>query len=395
MAARRRRGADRSRDLTTLLTFGRPTTVEDGGSARLAAIADGIERRGGRVLDLAAVAPGRPVPLRAIAMGLVLLRTLLLLRTRNLHLEYPGFPAIGVYYPTAAPTAITRARCALAYGIACATVVLARVALHARGRRLIVGIGDVPSMELDLPDRGRLGSARWTHRYERLLLGSADAVWVVTPEERDELERRYGSGLVPFVIVPNGNHPVPEVPERPVRDEVEIVYAGSLYRDRASLTEAIGVALARSTRPVKVTLAGPGGEWVDAAFAGDARVTWLGTISERACFDLASRGDIGLLVYFDDEPYYEIVHPTKLSLYVASTIPIVSGDARYVARFVREHGIGVAATREGFAAALLGLIEDADARRTMQARAAAMRDEVFWDTILGRAFAETTALTQT
>lgn len=312
-------------------------------------------------------------------------------RTPYLHLEYPGFPAIGVYYRSARPGPLERLARAGAYLAAGAAIAFARAVCTARRRRLVIGIGDVPSMELELPDRGRMASERLTRRYELLLLRAADAVWIVTPEEGAELERRYGAGVASFVVVPNGNHRVPPPPPRPVRDAVEIVYAGSLYRDRQALADAVRVALERSTRPVRVTLAGPGGEWVEEAF-DDPRVTWLGTIGERECVDLVNRGDIGLLVYFDDEPYYAIVHPTKLSLYVAGGIAIVSGDARYVARFIRERGVGVAAARADFPAALLGLIEDAAARRAMQDAAAVAREDVFWDTILERALAETAAV---
>lgn len=169
---------------------------------------------------------------------------------------------------------------------------------------------------------------------------------------------------------------------------MRIVYAGSLYRDRESLTEAVGLALRVAGDRITVTFAGPGGEWVEPAFP-DARVRWLGTLSERECYELVAASDIGLLVYFADEPYYEIVHPTKLSLYLAGAVPILSGDARYIARFVTEHGIGLAVSREEFAGALLRLIEDEPERRRMTAAAASVREEYFWDAIYDRAVAAT------
>jgi glycosyltransferase involved in cell wall biosynthesis len=243
-------------------------------------------------------------------------------------------------------------------------------------------------MELDLPDRGRLGSARRTRRYEARLLACADAVWVVTPEERDYFVRTYAASPEKFVVVPNGNPRVPAPAPRSDGEPVRIVYPGSLYRDRENLRSVIAPLLARVTRPVTVTLAGPGGEWIDATFA-DPRVRWCGTLGDRECFDLVAASDIGLLAYFDDEPYYEIVHPTKLSLYLAATIPIVSGDARYVARFIREHGVGAAVSRAEFVAALIAAVDDPALRRRQSEAAQAIREGFFWDAILDRAAAET------
>lgn len=384
----------RNRDeLTTLIAVGRPATVEDGGSARLAAIADAVEAAGGTVLDLVAVAPGRPLAIKAATALYVLLRELVLGRNGTVHIEYPGFPSIGVYYRSPSPSPAERLPRAVAYHLATLAVALIGAACRARRRRFVVGIGDLPSMELDLPDRGRMASRRLTERYERRLLATADAVWVVTPEERDVLVRAYGADPSLFVIVPNGNPRVP-LPVRASHDgPVQVVYAGSLYRDRDNLVEAIQAALDQARRPLTVTLAGPGGEWVEPTFA-DHRVRWLGTISQRECFDLVSASDVGILVYFDDEPYYAIAHPTKLSLYLAATIPIASGNARYIERFVREHGVGVAVPRSAFPAALVRLIDDAGRRREMSERAAAIRDDFFWDAILQKAFADTRAITR-
>ncbi len=340
------------------------------------------------MLDVAAVAQGRPVPVRAVAAVAGLVRELLRGRDPYLHLEYPGFPALGVYYRTAAPSRLERLRAGLAYARAELAIAVARLLCTARGRRLVAGIGDVPSLELDLPDRGRLGSPRLTRRYEARLLAAADAVWVVTPEERDYFVRTYDVPPAKFVVVPNGNPRVPAPPPRLDLEPVRIVYPGSLYRDRENLRSVIVPLLDRVTRPVTVTLAGPGGEWIDETFA-DSRVRWCGTLGDRECFDLVAASDIGLLAYFDDEPYYEIVHPTKLSLYVAATIPIVSGDARYVARFIREHGVGVAVSRAEFVDALVAAVEDSALRRRQSEAAGAIREQFFWDAILGRAAAET------
>ena len=61
---------------------------------------------------------------------------------------------------------------------------------------------------------------------------------------------------------------------------------------------------------------------------------------ERECYDLVARSDIALIVYFTEEPYYNLAHPSKLSLYVAAATPIVAGDAAHIASFVREHEVG-------------------------------------------------------
>ena len=314
----------------------------------------------------------------------MLLRT----RARYVHLEYPGFPAMGVYYPTPSPGPLTRLGCALAYGRAHALLGLARAACRVRGRGLIVGIGDVPSQELHLPERRRLASEPLTRRYERALLRAADAIWVITPQERDLLAGLYGTEPERFVLAPNGNPPVPPPPARRDGGPVRVVYAGSLSRDREALVEAIRSALAIEGADLRVALAGTGGEWVAETF-GDARVEWLGTLSEQECYELVASSDVALLVYFREEPYYDIVHPTKLSLYVAGGAAIASGDAPYIAQFVTEHGIGLAVPRTEFPAALRRLVTDGALRRRCAANAAAIREDFFWDAIFDRAFAAT------
>lgn len=370
------------------MVFGRPAVANDGGSARLYALSSWVERRGGHVLDLATVAEGRAVPVRLVAALVTLVRVLLTTRARYVHLEYPGFPALGVYYAGARPTRVARATRRLAYWRAHALLRLIRAACRMRGRRLVVGIGDLPSLELHLPDRGRLASPEGTRSYEQALLRAADAVWVITPQERDVLLRGYEADASRFVIAPNGNPPVPPPPPRPDGGPVRVVYAGSLSRDREALTEAIREALAIEDADVRVELAGIGGEWVEATF-GDGRVTWLGTLSELECFELAAASDVALLVYFRDEPYYEIVHPTKLSLYVAAGTPIASGDAAYIADFIGTHGIGVAAARDEFPQALRRLVTDAGLRRRCAEAAGAIREDYFWDAIFDRAFGAT------
>lgn len=382
----------RSPRLIDLVVFGRPAEGTDGGSARLHAYARFVEEQlGGRVVDLAAVASGRPAPVRVAAGAAALVRTLLRTRARFVQIEYPGFPALGVYYTGARPSAPERLVRALAYARAHAALRLIRALCRLRRRGLIVGVGDVPSQELHLPERGRLASERLTRRYERALLRAADAIWVVTPPERDLLARLYGIPPDRFVLVPNGNPRVPLPAPRAAGGPVRVVYAGSLFRDRESLEDAIRAALAVSGREVRVLLAGAGGEWAARAF-DDPRVTWLGELAAEACFRLVAESDIGLLVYFRDEPYYELVHPTKLSLYVAAGVAIASGDAPYVARFVEQNGLGLAASREELPAALRRLIEDDALRRAAAERAAAIREDLFWDTIFERAVAATRAI---
>ena len=96
-----------------------------------------------------------------------------------------------------------------------------------------------------------------------------------------------------------------------------------------------------------------------------------------------------MIVYFTEEPYYNLAHPSKLSLYVAAATPIVAGDAAHIASFVREHEVGLVASRSDYADALQRLIGDESLRRQLAQNAAAIREEYMWKAIFERAFAAT------
>ena len=375
-----------SAGLIDLFAFGRPLAPTDGGSARFLAEADYIETRlGGRVVDLAETLPGRSFAIRSVAIIARLVRELARTKAQYVLLEYPGFPSVGVYYASDRPSLAARLVADLAYVRAHLMLALIRALCRARGKTLIVGIGDVPSQQMHF---WRPASRRLTARWERAVLRAADVIWAVTAEERDLLVRLYGLSPDRFVLVPNGSPSFEPAQRGPNDGKVRVVYTGTLSRVDDTLPEAIEAALEVPDRDVRVTLAGSGGEWVRERF-GDERVEWVGTLSERECYDLVGRSDVALIVYFPEEPYYDLAHPSKLSLYIAAATPIVAGDAAHIATFVREHEVGLVASRSGYADALQRLIGDESLRRQLAENAAAIREEYTWEAIFERAIADT------
>jgi glycosyltransferase involved in cell wall biosynthesis len=304
----------------------------------------------------------------------------------TLVLAYPGFPGLGLYRTggsLACPLTL------VAHAGALAVVGVLATISRRQGRPLVVDVHDVPSLEHHLPDRRRVAPARLTALYERMLLRAADAVWVVTEQEREALVHSYGCRRDAFVVVPNGSARLVQRQPRDAAAPVRIAYTGSLYRDRSVLEETIRALLASDAAELELVLAGPGGEWLADTFP-DERVRYAGWLGARECEEVLAGCDLGLLPYFGDVPYYRLVHPTKLSVYLACGLPIVAGDAAHLAAFVSRHGVGVTAGRRGYTDAVIDLATD-DARRSAFAeKARAVAPAFLWDTLLAEAF-ETTS----
>jgi glycosyltransferase involved in cell wall biosynthesis len=358
--------------------------VDDGGTARVVAIASFVEDvLGGEVLDVAELARGRRL---GYVGGLVeALRRLSRSGCDTLVLAYPGFPGLGLYRTGGS---LDRVLTLVAHAGALAIVGVLAAVSRRQGRPLVADIHDVPSLEHHLPDRRRVAPARLTAIYERVLLRAALVVWVVTEQEREALVGRYGGNAEAFVVVPNGSARLVQRPPRDRAAPVRIAYTGSLYRDRAVLEATIRELLESDTAKLELVLAGPGGEWLADTFP-DERVRYVGWLGARECEELLASCDLGLLPYFGDEPYYRLVHPTKLSVYLACGLPIVSGDAAHVAAFVSRHGVGVAADRRSYTAAALDLAADAARRSAFAESARALAPAFLWDTLLAEAFEAT------
>ena len=147
-------------------------------------------------------------------------------------------------------------------------------------------------------------------------------------EERDLLVRLYGLSPDRFVLVPNGSPSFEPVQRGPTDGTISVVYAGTLSPSRVddTLAEAIEAALQVPDRDVRITLAGGGGEWSQRTLRRRARAVGGDALRAGGATAWSPGQDVALIVYFTEEPYYNLAHPSKLSLYVAAATPIVAGD---------------------------------------------------------------------
>ncbi|MBI4864970.1 MAG: hypothetical protein HY815_32630 [Candidatus Riflebacteria bacterium] len=315
----------------TALWRERPGPVLEGGRARrhhiLGALSDRV-----RVHRLPLPAgPGAIDRLQAFAGALLEgLRVAATVRTGALLLFYPDLPCFVPARAVKVPLMIL-------------WVVAVRLLLTARGRRLVVDVGDVPrwqalSLNYDLP------APWWLLRMAELVVfRCADRVTVASRGMARDLALDLSLPEARLAVLPNG------APRRllelgpPVRPapgpSIRCIYVGSLDPAQDRGVRALCRAfLARDDPRCELVLIGENGGWIDEEFCSD-RIRAFGPIPEDDCVPWIRSSHFALIPYPVDR-YYRIVYPTKLALYALSRVPILSSRLPEVVDPIERHRLG-------------------------------------------------------
>ena len=84
-------------------------------------------------------------------------------------------------------------------------------------------------------------------------------------------------------------------------------------------------------------------------YGNDRSVTWWGHLSEEKALSLAAAADFGLIPYPEDG-YFKWCHPSKVGLYYAAGLPMISTNIDETARFLARNAAGVVRSWKDFPA---------------------------------------------
>jgi len=227
-------------------------------------------------------------------------------------------------------------------------VAACRRACRAAGAKLHVDVVDLPRWQaIDLGYPLRMAPAA-LRRAERYLLQAADMVTVPAPAFADLLASDLGVDPTRVVVVPNGLPRTPEgPPPEPTLGAPAFLYAGSLARSlRRGVERLVDGFLARAARGAVLHLCGADGEWLTGRALPES-VRLHGHLAEAACLDLAEHCHFGLVPY-PEEPYFRWCCPSKLGLYLAAGVAVLSSRLDETTRLVGDLGVGEARPLDDF-----------------------------------------------
>jgi glycosyltransferase involved in cell wall biosynthesis len=271
------------------------------------------------------------------------------------------------------------------YVVARAYTAAARLVCDVRGDRITVQVDDDPSRQ-DEWLGGRLSNRQvwWEKRFERKLLSSADAVWVVSTSLAEHVAEAYGVDPGRIRVVPNGGS-VP--PERGEADGVfRFVYAGALHRDRYDVGALVD-AFARTSIPdARLVLAGYGGEWIPPYLdqLGDRRIEYRGPMDAKQAQSVVRDCDVGV-VTCSPGGYLHRTLPGKVGEYLACGLPILSTVRGDTLRLIEEHGVGSYCEERDLAWVMEAIARRDGAFLKMRDNARRLSSAYTWPTIFRRA----------
>jgi glycosyltransferase involved in cell wall biosynthesis len=199
----------------------------------------------------------------------------------------------------------------------------------------------------------------WANALQSRFLPRADGLTTVSDGIADLLQRDYALPERPTVV--RGFAPWRELSPRPTGERITVLYHGALVPGRG-LEEAIA-STPRWRPELRLVIRGVGDpgyiatlrELVDRAGAS-GRVTIEGPVPAAEMIERANAdADVGFFVQPDLSPQKRFTLPNKFFEYVTAGLALCVSDLPEMARFVREHELGVLvrdATREGIAEAL-------------------------------------------
>lgn len=250
------------------------------------------------------------------------------------------------------------------------------------GQRLVLVMEDLPIEMVhgrhaaggpppDLPIRPQ-------RTIEGLLLRAAQLV-VTPPGYAPRIRELYGISEERFRLFRHNLYLPPEdvrPPDTQFRKGgvLNVFYAGALRETaRDNLVQVARVVA--STEGAHLHICGPRGdlahEWL-AAEAPDA-YTHYGLLDPGEHDWLASRCDVGLILWPTNDPYYHLSPTSKYSSYVANGLAVVAPELKAISDNLRDDGTGLTASEEGgFGEALKELADDRGRLEGMKAAARAL-----------------------
>jgi glycosyltransferase involved in cell wall biosynthesis len=265
------------------------------------------------------------------------------------------------------------------------------------GRPMVLWLQDIYSAAMRQATRGRLGAlgapvSRWFTSIERAALRDASAVIVIS-EDFVPFVSEAGVDADRVTVIENWA-PLAELPLVPrdnpwsrahgLVDDQVLLYSGTLglKHDPSLLADLARAAERRGRTRVVVVSEGKGADWLhEAAAGGDLpALTLLPYQPHHELPSVLGSADVLLAILEPDAGIYSV--PSKVLAYHCAGRPILAAlpAANLAARTVASAGSGVVvepSDREGLVTAAMGLLDDADRRATLGARARSHAETAF------------------
>lgn len=252
-----------------------------------------------------------------------------------------------------------------------------------RRQKIVIDIMDLPRYQyIDLGYQ--VGLPMWLFGlFDRCVYHLATELWVCSAGIAKKIAGEMLWGKNRVVVVENGAFPSDyDSSAGPMHRTPRIfIYAGQLYPARG-VPELIDQFLRCRRTDIELRLCGTGGEWIPKSVT-DPRIRYLGQLSEEECARAVAESDVGI-VYQPRGPYYDIVYPTKMPLYVARGKPVLATDNPELARAVAEKQIGVVVATNGISDAVDSM--SSDTLRPYVESALRLQRDVYWNSIYNAAF---------
>jgi hypothetical protein len=228
----------------------------------------------------------------------------------------------------------------------------------ASGAEFFLDIVDLPIYQSrDLGYRLRL--APWILKYgERSLFNLAHRLIVPAKWFRRILAEEYDVSEAKVRIVFNGvfSQTVneawskldgPELPKK-VSGTVWFFYSGSLDKQYSrAIPQLVDSFIETASSGAAFFLAGEGGEWLLSEKFEHHNVRYLGHLGEIDCLQVALKMDFGLVPYPEGD-YFQNCFPSKLGMYKAVSLPVLSTDLYETAGFIRDFHCGEVRSFESY-----------------------------------------------
>ena len=227
---------------------------------------------------------------------------------------------------------------------------VARAEADGRSVRLVYDAHEYTPGLAHYPPRRVAAMSRLEARY----IGAADAVITVSHEIADQMQRRYDLPVRPRVVhntPPLGARDVPVRPGLRARlglgpEQHVVVYSGNVGNRRGDLLLVQSLAHLRDdVHVLLVTNAGGSGylsahESAAAECGASDRFHVLPYVPTEQIVAFLSEATVGYHGLVPGSANHEMALPNKLFEYMHAGLPVVVSQARTMAAFVAEHGIG-------------------------------------------------------
>lgn len=251
--------------------------------------------------------------------------------------------------------------------------------------KIVIDVSDMPiyqSKELGFTIGVRHTPLHW---FEKQYFRLAHKVWFPSQPMADIVTTEIRIDKKKVVVVVNGNlkngcltgqNKVLSDNSRPV----SFVYAGDLRQDRG-IKNMIQAFRDIPPEMARLSVCGINGEWLK----NDDHIINLGPLSAEECNAFVSQADVGIIPY-PPEGYYNLIFPTKLSLYITCGVPILTTQIRETSRIVKKTGIGFVTDFNDLKTTLLHICKNKGEVTECRRQLGRIRNEFFWECILDNAF---------